>query len=38
VGNGTNVDVVYREETRNVSDSVDVEIYDLCVSILRRIS
>jgi len=29
VGNGTNVDVVYREETRNVSDSVDVEIYDL---------
>ncbi|MFC5368636.1 hypothetical protein [Salinirubrum litoreum] len=29
VGGGTNVDVVYREETRNVSDSVDVEIYDL---------
>jgi len=29
VGNGTNVDVVYREETRNVSDSVDVGIYDL---------
>ncbi|WP_049917030.1 hypothetical protein [Halogeometricum pallidum] len=27
--NGTSVDVVYREETRNVSDSVDVEIYDL---------
>jgi hypothetical protein len=29
VVNGTNVDVVYREETRNVSDSIDVEIYDL---------
>jgi hypothetical protein len=27
--NGTDVDVVYREETRNVSDSVNVEIYDL---------
>ncbi|MFC6723488.1 hypothetical protein ACFQE1_03605 [Halobium palmae] len=27
VGNGT--DVVYREETQNVSDSVNVEIYDL---------
>jgi len=29
VVNGTNVDVVYREETRNVSDSIDVEVYDL---------
>ncbi|AUV84465.1 hypothetical protein C2R22_23245 (plasmid) [Salinigranum rubrum] len=29
VGNSTDVDVVYREETRNVSDSIDVEIYDL---------
>ena len=29
VVNGTDVDVVYREETRNVSDSIDVEIYDL---------
>ena len=27
--NGTDVEVVYREETRNVSDSIDVEIYDL---------
>ena len=32
VVNGTNVDVVYREETRNVSDSIDVEIYDLSAS------
>jgi len=29
VVNGTDVDVVYREETQNVSDSTDVEIYDL---------
>ncbi|MDS0301439.1 hypothetical protein NDI76_22170 [Halogeometricum sp. S1BR25-6] len=27
--NGTDIQVVYREETRNVSDSIDVEIYDL---------
>ncbi|ELZ32649.1 hypothetical protein C474_07522 [Halogeometricum pallidum JCM 14848] len=27
--NGTDVEVVYREEARNVSDSIDVEIYDL---------
>ncbi|MDS0296637.1 hypothetical protein [Halogeometricum luteum] len=27
--NGTDVEVVYREETQNVSDSIDVEIYDL---------
>jgi len=29
VGNETEVDIVYREATRNVSDSIDVEIYDL---------
>ncbi|SDR16978.1 hypothetical protein SAMN05216278_3880 [Halopelagius longus] len=29
VVNGTGVNLVYREETRNVSDSIDVEIYDL---------
>ncbi|WP_267643537.1 hypothetical protein [Haloarchaeobius amylolyticus] len=29
LGNGTGVNVTYREETRNVSDSIDVEIYDL---------
>ncbi|AKH98671.1 MULTISPECIES: hypothetical protein [Halobacteriaceae] len=28
-GNGTDVTVVYRTESHNVSDSVDVEIYDL---------
>ena len=28
-GNQTDVNVVYRTETRNVSDSIDVEIYDL---------
>jgi hypothetical protein len=29
VANGTDIDVVYREETLNVSDSIDVEVYDL---------
>lgn len=29
VGNQTDVNVTYRTETRNVSDSLDVEIYDL---------
>ena len=29
VGNGTDVDVTYRTESRNVSDSIAVEIYDL---------
>jgi len=29
LGNQTNVDVTYRTESRNVSDSIDVEIYDL---------
>jgi len=28
-GNRTDVDVTYRTESRNVSDSIDVEIYDL---------
>jgi hypothetical protein len=29
VVDGTDIDVVYREETQNVSDSIDVEVYDL---------